>query len=286
MKLIVGVAVAALVAAPALKVDAQESTFGLAASGGSIWAGGLAIGDVLRIDPASGKVTQRISVGARVFNLAAAPGAIWAVANLSSTATRIDSHTGRITATVRVGSGPYDVAWGFGSAWVSNASDGTVSRITGRRIVKTIKVGVEPNGLAAFGRYVWVTDHTAGKLVRVDPRTNKVTASLALPGADWVTGLRGSLYVSQETSVVTRVDVDSLRILGHAKVGRNPLGSAVRDGHELWVPCIDSNEIVVLDPSTMRLERRLPVGKGPILVLPVGKHVWVAHSNGTALWRL
>jgi YVTN family beta-propeller protein len=286
VRILVVAAVAVLVAAPALKVDVQESTFGLASSGGSVWAGGLAVGDVLRIDPESGKVTKRISVGARVFNLASAPGAVWAVANLSSTVSRIDSSTGQITATVRVGIGPYDVAWGFGSAWVSNASDGTVSRVTGKRVVKTIKVGVEPNGLTAFGRYVYVTDHTAGKLLRIDPRTNTVTASLALSGADWVTGLGSSLFVSQETNVVSRVDVRSLRVLGRTRVGRNPLGSAIRDGRELWVPCIDTNEIVVIDPSTMRIERRLRVGKGPILVLPVGKHVWVSHSVGTALWRL
>ena len=93
--------------------------------------------------------------------------------------------------------------------------------------MKTIKVGVEPNGLAAIGGYLWVTDHTAGKLLRIDPRTNRVTGKVPLPGADWVTGSRGSLYVSQETNVVTRVDARTLKVLGACKVHRNPLGSAI-----------------------------------------------------------
>ena len=187
MRVLLASAVTALIATPALKVDTQEWTYGLASAGGSVWVGGLALGDVVRIDPASGKVTKRINIGARVFNLASAPGAVWAVANLSSTVSRIDARTGRVTATVRVGNGPYDVEWGFGSAWVSNSSDGTVSRITGKKVVKTIKVGVEPNGLSAIGDFLWVTDHTAGKLLRVDPRTNKVTGSVDVAGADWVT---------------------------------------------------------------------------------------------------
>ena len=128
----------------------------------------LALGDVVRIDPASGKVTKRINIGARVFNLASAPGVVWAVANLTSTVSRIDARSGRVTATVRVGNAPYDVEWGFGSAWVSNSSDGTVSRITGKQVVQTIKVGVEPNGLSAIDGFLWVADHTAGKLLRVD----------------------------------------------------------------------------------------------------------------------
>jgi streptogramin lyase len=282
---LIALAALVLVSGSTLKVDAGEWTYGLASSGGSVWAGGLAIGDVLRIDPASGKVVSRINVGARVFNLASAPGAVWAVANLTGTATRINSRTGKVTATVRVGNAPYDIAWGFGSAWVANSSDGTVSRITGKRVVKTIKVGVEPNGLTAYGRYVYVTDHTAGKLVRIDPRTNRVTGTLALSGADWVTGFGDSLYVSQETNVVTRVSVRTLKALGHAQVNRNPLGSAIV-GSELWVPCIDGNAIVVVDPSTMKVVMTKPAGPGPIVVLPVGGHVWISHTTGTALWRV
>ena len=85
MKLI---ALAALVflGGSTMKVDTGEWTYGLASSGGSVWVGGLAIGDVLRVDPGSGKVVSRINVGARVFNLASAPGAVWAVANITGTA--------------------------------------------------------------------------------------------------------------------------------------------------------------------------------------------------------
>jgi streptogramin lyase len=285
VKLLVVAAIAAVVAAPATTVDTGEWTYGLASSNGSIWAGGLAIGDVLKIDPASGKVVSRVNVGARVFNLAAAPGAVWAVANLTGTATRIDTRTGKVTASVRVGSGPYDVEWGFGSAWVSNSQAGTVSRITGKRVVKTIKVGVEPNGLTAFAGSLWVTDHTAGKLLRIDPRTNGVTGTLALPGADWVTGLGRSVYVSQETDVVTRVDVRTLKATGSVRVARNPLGSAIV-GRELWVPCIDAHSIVVVDPQTLRVTRKLKDGPSPIVVLPAFGHTWVSHSTGTTISRL
>jgi streptogramin lyase len=285
MKLIAVAFVAALAVAPTLKVNVGESTFGLASSSGYLWAGGLALGDVLRIDPATGKVVGRTYVGARVFSLAAAPGAVWAVGNVSANATRIDTRRSKITATVHVGAAPYDIEWGFGSAWVSNSGDGTVSRITGKKVVKTIKVGVEPNGLAAVGRYLYVTDHTAGKLIRIDPNTNRVTGSLSLAGADWVTGNNGSLYVSQETNVVTRVSAKTLTVTGTVKVKRNPLGSAIVKG-QLWVPCIDSGTIVVVDPASMKIERELPAGKGPIVALPVGGHVWVSHTTGTSLWRL
>ena len=169
-----------------------------------MWVGGLGSGDVIRIDPATGKVLTRVTVGARVFNLAAAPGAVWAIDNALSTAVRIDTKTAKVTARVPVGFQPYDIEWGFGSAWVANAGDGTVWRITNGKVVKKIKVGTEPNGLTAYRGALWVSDHTLGKVVRIDPATNRVTGTVQLPGADWITGLGDSIYVSQETNVVSR----------------------------------------------------------------------------------
>ena len=276
----------AWVAAPApTTVAVGDSTYGLARGGGSVWVGELTTGDVARIDPTTGEVLSRVNAGARIFNLASAPGAVWAVGNLSNTAARIDTRTGRVTATVKVGLAPYDVAWGFGSAWVSNSGSGTVTRITNGKVAKTIRVGVEPNGLTAYAGSLWVSDHTRGKVVRIDPSSNRVTGSVALAGADWITGLGSSLYVSQETNVVARVDLRTLKVVGRTKVAANPLGSAVVAGRELWVPCIDGGEIDVVDPATMRVLRRLKGGVGPIVVLDAFGHRWVSHIAGPAIWR-
>lgn len=269
----------------ARKIDVGQWSYGLAAGGHSVWVGGLSDGDVLRIDGTSGTVRGRIAVGPRVFNLAAAPGAIWAVSNALDTVSRIDTRTGKAGTPIHVGSQPYGVAWGFGSVWVSNAGDGTVWRITNGRVVKRLRVGVEPNGIAAYRGYVWASDHTAGTLLRIDPRTNHVTASVRLPGADWVTGFGRSLYVSQESNRVARVDIATLDVVGTAKVARNPLGSAIV-GHRLWVPCIDADEIDVVDTTTMKVVARKPAGPGPIVVLPAFGHVWVSHTTGNAVWRL
>src|SRR5689334_22933800 len=277
MKLIAA-ALLTIFAGPAAATQIGSPTFGLATGGGSVWVGGLGSGDVIRIDPANGKIVKRITVGARVFNLAAAPGAVWAIDNALSTAVRVDTATGKVTARVPVGFQPYDIEWGFGSAWVANAGDGTVWRITNGKVAKKIKVGAEPNGLTAYRGSLWVSDHTLGKVVRIDPATNKITGTVKLPGADWITGLGGAIYVSQETNVVSRVSVQTLKVTGSVKVARNPLGSAIVGG-KLWVPCIDANQVVVVDPAAMRVVARRPVAGGPIAVLPAFGHTWVSQST-------
>jgi|SRR5689334_7277403 len=284
MKLIAA-ALLTFFAGPSVSTPVGSPTFGLATGGGSVWVGGLGSGDVIRVDPATGKVLTRVTVGARVFNLAPAPGAVWAIDNALSTAVRIDTKTAKVTTRVPVGFQPYDIEWGFGSAWVANAGDGTVWRITGDKVVAKIKVGAEPNGLTAYRGSLWVSDHTLGKVVRIDPATNRITGTVNLSGADWITGLGDNIYVSQETNVVSRVSVKTLKVTGVAKVARNPLGSTIV-GKQLWVPCIDANQIVVVDPATMKVLAHKPAAGGPIAVLSAFGHVWVSQSTGTKLVRL
>jgi len=52
------------------------------------------------------------------------------------------------------------------------------------------------------------------------------------------------------------------------------------------VPCIDSNAVVVIDPEAAKVKRWFAAGPGPIVVLPVGRHVWISHTTGNAVWRL
>jgi len=284
MKLIAA-ALLTLLTGPSTATHIGSPTYGLATGGGSVWVGGLGSGDVIRVDPATGKVLGRVTVGARVFNLAAAPGAVWAVDNALSTAVRVDTRTGRVSARVPVGFQPYDIEWGFGSAWVANAGDGTVWRITGGKVVKKIKIGVEPNGLTAYRGALWVSDHTLGKVVRVDPATNRITGTVRAAGADWITGLGDSIYVSQETNQVSRISLRTLEVTGVVKVGRNPLGSTIVGG-KLWVPCIDGNQVVVVDPATMKVVARRPAAGGPIVVLSAFGKKWVSQSTGTKLLRM
>src|SRR3954454_4235905 len=284
MKLIAA-ALLAILAGPSAATPIGSPTFGLATGGGSVWVGGLRSGDVSRVAPASGKILTRLTVGARVFNLAAAPGAVWAIDNALSTAVRIDTNTAKVTTRVPVGFQPYDIEWGFGSAWVANAGDGTVWRITNGKVAKKIKVGTEPNGLTAYRGALWVSDHTLGKVVRIDPATNKITGTMHIAGADWITGLGGSIYVSQETNQISRISVSTLKATGVAKVARNPLGSTIV-GKQLWVRCIDANRIDVVDPATMRVVARKSAAGGPIVVLSAFGHAWVSQSTGTKLLRL
>lgn len=285
MKVIAAALLVSVTSAAPGRVAIGQFSYGLAQGAGSVWVGGLGLGNVFRVDPKTGRRLKEVQAGPRVFNLAAGGGAIWAVSNVAYQVVRIDPRNGKVTQTVPVGAEPYDVEWGFGSVWVANAGDGTVWRITNGRVVAKLQVGVEPNGLTAYGDALWVSDHTLGKVVRIDPATNRITGRVSVAGADWIVGRGNSLYVSQETNHVARVDVKTMKVTGSVATARNPLGSAIV-GTRLWVPCIDGNEIDVIDLPTLKVVARRKEAGGPIVVLPAFGHVWVSHTTANYVTRL
>lgn len=70
---------------------------------------------------------------------------------------RLNPETAALEATVLVGGDT--VAVGPGSVWITDSLGGTISRVDPRtnRVVATIRVGNSPNGIAVGEGYVWVT---------------------------------------------------------------------------------------------------------------------------------
>jgi YVTN family beta-propeller protein len=170
---------------------------------------------------------------------------------------------------------------------VTNELAGTVSRIGVRRnrVTKTIRVGGRPNGVAYAFRKVWVADFGRGRVVRIDPTTERITGRLTVPLADWITPSTEALWVSSETGKVFRVDPATMKIVAIIAVGPNPLASAWVDG-ELWVPNIDGNTVSIVDPATNSVRTTIAVGHGPVAVAAAVGDAWVTAGDDGDVWRL
>jgi YVTN family beta-propeller protein len=89
---------------------------------------------------------------------------------------------GDTIAEVQLTGNPLNVAPGFGSLWVSVTQDtgGLLVRIDPgtQQIVASIPVGGFPVGIAVAAGSLWVTSYDDGTLARVDPATNKVVVTI------------------------------------------------------------------------------------------------------------
>jgi len=141
---------------------------GLATAGGDVWALSSAEGTLIRIDPATSEIRDRISMpgdltsGPRRLSISADSDFIWVLDRDLATVVKVDPSLHDVVETYRLhaGRGTLSLAAGEGAAWISSAFDGTVTRIDGRTSeITSIAVSAysSPKGVTVAGGLVWVS---------------------------------------------------------------------------------------------------------------------------------
>jgi hypothetical protein len=194
-----------------------------------------------------------------------------------------------------------EIADGFGSLWarVVSGSSGTatVERIdpANLNITARISAGTDvsqigsPVGLAVGDGAVWVPNHDANTLLRIDPGTNSVAATISLPdvGAHAVTTSPGAVWVGTEGAsgkpgVVARIDPATNKVVativtpGSAGVMDLAFGAGA-----LWAE-FDSGA-GRFDPASNSLSASIVLPQSPVScggLAADDSAVWVAPSAG------
>jgi virginiamycin B lyase len=162
-------------------------------------------------------------------------------------------------------------------------------------VVATIAVDAGPTQVTVAGGAVWVGGWDSGRLVRVDPATNRVVARIpvgrpqqspiaiaATPQAVWV--------VDFGDARVLRVDLASNRVVARIPV-RGGAGGIAAGAGGVWVTSGEGGDqqhgwVQRIDPSRNRIVATTAVPGGGLWdVVTVGSWVWVG-SEGGGLWRI
>jgi YVTN family beta-propeller protein len=146
----------------------------IAVDGSSVWVASSAE-TVARFSPTARRLAAEVGLGVIPEALVIGEGSMWAASTFHQPTTKgrpryraavwkIDPVTTRVIQTTPFGRElPHpptlDIALGAGAVWATNYEEGTVVRIdqhTGQ-VVKTIRIGGHPSGIAVGGKRVWVT---------------------------------------------------------------------------------------------------------------------------------
>ena len=160
---------------------------GIAASSDSIWIVTDDTGSLVRIDPVTNKVRQRISIVPGSYNPFFGEGVVWITGGNANVLTAVDASTGTVLTSIPVGPKPRFLTAGLGSIWTLNQGDGTVTRVDAhsKKVTATITLGTPGHGgdIAWGAGFVWTT--VAGvPLTAIDARTNGVLRQWVGPGGD------------------------------------------------------------------------------------------------------
>ena len=158
------------------------------------------------------------------------------------------------------------MAVAFGSLWVADCKERTLNRIDLQTAQKTatIATGIanpkgELNVVAGAGS-VWVASDDKGVIVRVDPASNQVTASIEVdPGTYYLAFGLGSLWaVSAERQSLQKVDPQTNMVVRRTGLGREP-GFLVAGEGAVWVQEQGDGTLARIEPESGAISGRVKI---------------------------
>ncbi len=299
---------------------------GIAVGGGDVWATASDAGEVLRIDPATEKVTP-VQVGGSPVGITVVAGSVWFVDRDRAELGRLDLRTLQpIGKPIRVGGAPAWLARATHYLFVGDAVRGTVSRIdvrSGKAAGRPIRVA--PPAKAAPGLAVapaagsvWVSSFASSTLARVSassttssPRAvvassgnttaanthasssgGKVVARILLGrGAPAPLG-GGALTVGEgavwamSNAESTLMRIDPARNAVVARINVSPPDAAAAGDGAVWLSYPSSDSVSRIDPATNKVTASIHVGPQPSGIAISPGAVWVADAGGPSVSRI
>jgi virginiamycin B lyase len=223
---------------------------------GIVWYTGNGNGTIGRLDPKTGKVDQvPLPSGGDPHTIVIDDKRVlWFTVQSGNRIGRLDRTTGKITE-YKTSGGPYGIAIDQGGyVWFCRLSGDQLGRLdprTGKISDLNTGRGSRPRRMAAAADgMLWVTAYGTGKLLKVDPRRQKLTREYSMPA-----GPNGGPYA---------VTVDS--------AGR------------VWAAEIGSDTVALLDPRTERFRVvELPshgAGIRKAIIDARGRYWYMGSHNG------
>lgn len=226
-------------------VPSPGGPISVVAAGGSIWVAHYNGTDVTRYDAVTGRRTASVTTpGGQPCGLAMVGGRLWVFDQTDGTAAVIDPSTAKVVARLTTPAMSGFVGVGFGAIWVPDFT-GTTHAVD-RVDLATRRVTAYPSGGAGLAAAtgdgsVWVSDNSDGQVVRLDPATGKVVATIAVPSPSGILVQPDRVWVaSYQTMLLTAIDPQSNTVLGSLPLP-GPAQNIVAVGSDVWVSQSDGS---------------------------------------------
>jgi streptogramin lyase len=247
-----------------LRVNGRPN--GLVAGSGALWVSLIypkrATSKVERLDLATGAVRRTVSIKGIASFTIRARDSLWVGVNRDfadngpGSFQQLNWKTGAIEEVLPFDRPVFGAAYGGGSLWfVVGRAPATLLRVdprTAREVGKPIQLAQSRViGLAYGAGAVWATALEEGKLIRVDPKTRRVTTVKVGDGPVGVLVSGGRVWVANRSSgTVSRLDAKTMHETGHrTRVGTYPTWIA-SSAASIWVSNQSDGTVTRIDENT------------------------------------
>jgi peptide/nickel transport system substrate-binding protein len=263
---------------------------GMVRGAGSLWVADQAKGSLVRVDPSTFQVQERIPVGIGATGVAIADGVVWVTNIDERTVSVVDPEAGRVVQTIVVGNGPSGIVGGGDRVWVTNSVDATVTEIDAATgdVLGRYPVGERPVAAAVASGAVWIVNASGGSVSRVVPGEGETETIPVGRGPAAIAAAFGSLWVANaDDGTVTTIDAATGSVTGTEPVGRDPVARAAA-GDAMWVASARDRAVSRIDPATMQVTETYDVGNEPRTLTGTESGLWIGaeasaetHRGGT-----
>jgi hypothetical protein len=223
-----------------------QGPYRLAGAGTTLWTISSSVSKAAGIDTAAADPKARtVDLPSDPYDVAVGEGAVWIVTNASGARgggrlIAIDPASGRVSETRPSASTLVGVTTGHGAVWVLEESGAVLRRVSPRALntVAEIPVGTGSSAVVADPAAVWVANGDAGRLLHIDPSSNRIVARIAVRASDSVSLAAGGgaiWWIDKDRGTASRIDVERNRAVGSPLRLGGPAGGAAVSGRTLWV---------------------------------------------------
>ena len=280
---------------PEVTTTVHGSPWGVAALGGSIWAGGYREAVLFEIEPSTGEIIDEIPTGKRICGeLASAFGYLWFTTCPSNAyLARVDPFTNRIDRLN--GYGGDRIGFGGGRVWMVH--DGVLEGLDPETLATVVRTPVTRAGIIVYAfDAVWISDADGGVVARIDPIAGRTVAEVTwlvpdsspypvhmaeADGALWIVDefALGVYRIDPETNTATRLPL-ALGFIDGTGFGDHPIAFG---GGELWVRESDTT-LARIDTASLMVAERVttePFGGGAFIA--TDDSLWYANLKGDSI---
>ena len=154
-------------------------------------------------------------------------------------------------------------------------------------VTAMIDVGTSPQLISAGHGSIWLAVRDIDSVVRIDPKTNKLTSTIKVGGKPGgVLSTEDAVWVSNMLDdTISKIDPTSGEMKATIKTGRTPIFMAAGFG-SIWVVNNGSDTVSRINQETNRVDATIKVGKAP-MGIAIGKDsLWVGHAGDKTISRI
>lgn len=177
------------------------------------------------------------------------------------------------------------------AVWVTSESADHVVRLDANTDKPTTIVTIKKpcSGLAAGFGSIWSPSCGSHNLARIDARTGKIKAEIAVGPADPEGGITvgaGSIWMAADKKgVLARIDPITNKVTARIEIPSGSFGVVFGDG-AVWTTSTDHNLLTRVDPRSNKVVASIPVGPQPRFITAGAGSVWTLNQGDGTISRV